>query len=480
MGRDPVKLKALVEQLEKIDAKTKFRQIDFYRPYEKQAEFHDLGLTLRERLLMAGNRNGKTYCGAFETACHLTGEYPDWWLGRRWERPVKAWAASDTGLTVRDVVQGKLCGEPGVMALQGTGMIPKAAVDWKNGVTLARGVADLYDTVPVKHISGDWSVLRFKTYEQGRKKWQGESLDFIWYDEEPDEDIYSEGLARIGDRAGMVFVTFTPLKGLSNVVTRYLDEPSADRGTVTMSIDDALHITPENRAKIVEGYLPHEREARANGTPMLGSGRIFMATEESISCDMTTPLPPHWFYLWGTDFGIGHAFGAALLAWDKDTDIIYVVHSVKMKDALPINHAAAMKPIAPGCPVAWPQDGTAREKSGETVSALYKNEGLKMLHEHATHPDGGLGTEAGVLDMDQRMRTGRLKVARHLTDWFAEYRKYHRKDGMIVKVDDDLLSATRIGLMMKRFAKQLAVFDVSGRYRNQGAQIAADVDFELN
>jgi hypothetical protein len=65
-----------------------------YKPYSKQLAFHSAGATHRERLLMAGNQLGKTFCGAAEAAIHLTGNYPDWWPGRRWERPVRAWAVS--------------------------------------------------------------------------------------------------------------------------------------------------------------------------------------------------------------------------------------------------------------------------------------------------------------------------------------------------------------------------------------------------
>jgi hypothetical protein len=67
--------------------------------------------------------------------------------------------------------------------------------------------------------------------------------------------------------------------------------------------------------------------------------------------------------------------------------------------------------------------------------------------------EGGNGVEAGILEMLERMQTGRFKVFRNLSDWFEEYRLYHRKDGLIVKLIDDLMSATRYAVMMKRFAE---------------------------
>ncbi len=76
-----------------------------------------------------------------------------------------------------------------------------------------------------------------------------------------------------------------------------------------------------------------------------------------------------------------------------------------------------------------------------------------MLGERATFPDGSNGVEAGIMELLDRMQTGRLKVFSTLTDWFEEFRMYHRKDGLVVKERDDLMSATRYGLMMLRKAK---------------------------
>ena len=59
------------------------------------------------------------------------------------------------------------------------------------------------------------------------------------------------------------------------------------------------------------------------------------------------------------------------------------------------------------------------------------------------------------MDMLDRMKTGRFKVFSHLNDWFEEFRLYHRKDGKVVKLGDDLLTATRYALMMLRYADTL-------------------------
>jgi len=88
------------------------------------------------------------------------------------------------------------------------------------------------------------------------------------------------------------------------------------------------------------------------------------------------------------------------------------------------------------------------------LAAHYKTHGLKMLSEHATHDAGGIGIEAGITEMLERMQTGRLKVFRGQDQWMEEFRYYRREDGLIVKERDDLISSTRYALMMRRFAKQ--------------------------
>ena len=477
-GPNP-RLDDLLETLEAAAKRKRERRLDFFKPYARQRTHLEAGATFRERLLMAGNQQGKSETGAYEMALHLTGDYPKKWKGRRWDRPVRAWAAGETSLLVRDVQQKKLCGPPGVDAEFGTGMIPRAA--FTDRPSLARGVSDAYDTIQVQHrtngVVDGVSTLTFKSYEQGRAKMQGEPVDAIWMDEEPPEYVYSECLTRTVATGGMVFVTFTPLNGMSSVVVRFLTEQSPDRHVTTMTIDDAEHIPLAERARIVAGYSAHEREARAMGVPMLGSGRIFQAPEDSVREPDLAYLPPHWAKLWAIDFGIGHPFAAVLVAWDRDNDVLHVLHGIRVADQLPVQHAAAMRVRGAAVPVAWPHDGANREKgSGQSLASLYKAHGAAMLPDAASWPDGGHSTEAGIREMDERMRSGGLKVAASMSDWFEEYRMYHRKDGMIVKVRDDLMSATRIAVMAKRFARAVPLGPEKAKRRRE--QIADGVDFD--
>lgn len=190
-----------------------------YHPYPKQAEFHAAGLDHRERLLMAANQVGKTVAGAAEMAYHLTGQYPDWWRGRRFGRPIAALAGSETGEVTRRGVQRLLVGPPEDESAWGTGYIPKASlVDTQK----ARGVPDALASVVVAHASGGRSTLGFKSYDQGRAKWQADTVHVVWFDEEPPIDVYMEGLTRTNATNGLVYMTFTPLMGMSEVVHLFL------------------------------------------------------------------------------------------------------------------------------------------------------------------------------------------------------------------------------------------------------------------
>jgi phage terminase large subunit-like protein len=170
---------------------------------------------------MAGNQLGKTYCGGAEVSYHLTGNYPDWWPGRKFTRPIRAWAGSETWDVTRDGVQRILIGEPKDEGAFGTGLIPhKALTDW----TRRQGAPDALDSVLVRHKNGGQSTLGFKSYDQGRTKWQADTLDIVWFDEEPPADIYTEGLTRTNATGGMVYLTFTPLMGMSDVVHQFIEE----------------------------------------------------------------------------------------------------------------------------------------------------------------------------------------------------------------------------------------------------------------
>jgi hypothetical protein len=211
-------------------------------------------------------------------------------------------------------------------------------------------------------------------------------------------------------------LTFTPLEGMSEVVRLFYPRPATiDRVLVQMTIDDAAHFSPEQRKRIIAFYKPHEREARTRGIPQLGSGKVFAIPEDAFTCE-AFQIPNHWPRLLGIDLGYDHPFGAVSISHDRD---------------------------------AASHDRT----SGEPIAELYRKQGLRMLWEHATFPEGGFGLEASIADLTDRFESGRLKIFSHLNDLLEELRNYHRKDGRPVKQHDDVISALRYALMMLRFAR---------------------------
>ena len=418
-------------------------------PYPWQIEFHNAGSANPERLLMAANRVGKTRTASAEVAIHATGLYPKWWKGRRFSNPTKAWVAAETNEDIKGIVQSALLGPQGE---HGTGWIPK---DKLEGVSYRQaGVSEVMETIKVRHVTGGISTITAKTFMMEVRGFRGESLDVFWGDEIIPMDIYTESLTRLLDRKGTMIITFTPTEGPTDVVRHFM-EAKEGSGIYIKNVtwDDISHLDPVERDRMIKSYPPHERDTRARGIPMLGSGAVFPVGDETISI-APFEIPQHWARINGMDFGIDHPAAGAFCAHDRDADIFYVYDGYKMPGETPIYHAAAMKKHGEWIPNSWPQDGLQREKSSNiALKDQYRKHSLYMLRDYAQYPDArGNSREAGLIEMYEYMRTGKLKVFSNLSQWFEEKRMYHRKDGLVVAKYDDLLSATRYAFMMRRYA----------------------------
>ena len=215
----------LIKALETRKETKKFNRRDEYFPdkgefrrelYPKHIEFFKAGSVHKERAFIAANRTGKTIAGAYEMTCHLTGEYPEWWPGRKFDKPIDAWVVGVTNEQTRDVLQKELLGRKTAM---GEGMVPKHLIERTTHRSLPPdSVADAY----IKHASGGTSVVSFKSAIQGSETFMGTAKDVIWMDEEIPSDIYSECLLRTMTVSGIVMLTFTPLQGLTDLVLSFL------------------------------------------------------------------------------------------------------------------------------------------------------------------------------------------------------------------------------------------------------------------
>lgn len=226
--------------------------------------------------------------------------------------------------------------------------------------------------------------------------------------------------------------------------------------------NDAPHLDETTKRTLLAATPIYLRDARTKGIPALGSGRIFQIDEEIIRID-PFPIPNHWPRLVGMDFGWDHPAAFVWLAWDRDTDTVYVYDTIRVSETLIPVQAMAVKAKGDWIPVSWPHDGYQVRDAmhGEQLAQQYRAQGVNMRPEHAQfetsqmvgeRKESRISTEAGIQEMATRMQAGQLRVFSHLSDWLSEYRMYHREKGLIVKVMDDLMSATRIGIMDLRFA----------------------------
>lgn len=457
------KLAKLAQLHARLEWQLSGSKVTSYRPYPWQKEFHAAGLHNQERMLMAANRVGKTMSAGCEVSYHLTGHYPEWWNGHRFECPTLVWTGSPTNETSRDIIQTELLG--GLGEKLGTGCVPRASIVGQPKTRQA-GVKDVVDTFAVRHASGGLSLCNLKTYEQGWQKWQGTAPHVVWLDEEPDDYmIYSESQTRILTSRGIILVTFTPLRGVTDLV-QHFQEGGPGIYLKGASWNDAPHLSQEDKDRLALSYRAHERAARTQGIPMLGEGAVFPVADDDITIQ-PFQIPDYYARIKGCDFGIDHPAAGVEIAWDRDQDTIYVIDCYRKNNELPPYHAAWFnknREQARIVPVAWPHDGMNREKAGGRILAdAYREHNVNMLSKSARYAKvpgedekgGPQPVEPIVEEVYERMMTGRFKVFANLSDWFEEKRSYHRKDGLIVAKRDDILKATFYAVMMRRYAVPL-------------------------
>ena len=459
------KLKTLPGLLEvkakKESDKVLFNKIDTYFPdtgpfrrelYPKQMEFFAAGALHRERATVSSNRSGKSESGAYEMTCHLTGRYPAWWKGRRFDKAISAWAAGTTNETTRAVVQEKLLGRlerlpgdnPATAIGLGTGMVPKQYISHVDYNPQVRGAVKSFW---VEHVSGGRSVLYFKSFEQGREAFEGSSRDAIWLDEEAPMDVYLECLTRTATTNGIIYLTFTPLRGLSDVVLLFLPDGEVPtkfepgkRHVTQWTWEDIPHLDEKTKAELLASYPPFQRDARTKGRPSLGQGAIFPVPEDAV---MVTPfeIPKWWPRCYGMDVGLRTA--ALWAAKDPSSNVVYFYREYYREDAEPGTHASAIK--APGSWIPGFIDPASRGRTpidGRKMLDMYRTLGLQV-----TEADNTVGTgmdDAGLYAMWEAMVGGQFKVFSTLTKFWREFRMYRRDaKGRVVKKEDELMDCAR-------------------------------------
>lgn len=417
--------------------------------YPKQLEFFKAGEHCKERAFMAGNRTGKTYAVCYETCLHLLGDYPDWWEGRRFTHGIQGIVAGKTAAQTKMALQEKFLGSTGQ---EGTGLIPKDRII---KIIKKPGSGGAVDHVVVRHSTGEQSLLYFMSYEQGREAFQGFEASLIVFDEEPPIDVYSEGITRTAvlqneKRGGMIMLSFTPLKGISDIVMSFMPEgrmPEVQDGhryIVQAGWEDVPHISETDKEALISKYQPYEIEARTKGIPALGDGAVYPIPSSDVSVPWFE-IPEDWPRAYGFDYG--HKRTAAVFAArDPNTDVIYIYDEYVRSEAEYAVHADAL--CRRGAKWQWgaSESSLISHNSGTKLIDIYiRDYGLNLL---AAQKD----VELGIATVGSAFQTGRLKIFETCKETLKEKDLYHREQTVngqtkIKKKWDDLMDALRYLMM---------------------------------
>lgn len=421
----------------------------------KHKVFFDASANYNEVLFMAGNRVGKSICGAYALSCHVTGDYPDWWEGRRFDHPVDVWAIGKDARAVRDTLQRELLGPPGEW---GTGMIPAHRLG--KAASLA-GVPQGIDTIMIKHKSGGWSTLGFKNYQQDIGSFMGTTRHVVLCDEEVPLEIYNEANVRTATVDGLMLLTFTPLDGLTPLVVNFcknadylvgskpvvaIDQDGDEneqtvgrhrsKAVIQVGWDDVPWLTEAVKARLLEDTPEYMREARSKGLPAMGSGNVFSTPIEEVLVD-TFAIPESWPRMYGFDVGWNRT-AAVWGALDPATDTLYIYDEHYRGREEPAVHAFAIMSRGNWIPgVIDPASRGRSQVDGKKLVAEYKNLGLNLWMANNE-------VEAGILALGQRLSARKIKIFKTCINLQKEYMLYRRdKNGKVVKENDHALDALR-------------------------------------
>ena len=369
---------------------------------------------------------------------HLTGLYPAWWKGRRFNHPVNWWAAGDTSKTVRDILQLKFLGP---LHAKGTGFIPQHLI---LDTSPRAGVPDAIENVWVQHASGGMSQLQFKSYDQRREAFQGTAQHGIHLDEEPPEDIHTECLLRTAKTGtfsgGIMLLTFTPLQGLTALVQAFLaamkDPKQRRRFAITATWDNVPHLSKEEKADLYASIPPYQRDARTKGVPVLGAGQIYKVPEDEVKIK-DFEIPDHWPRGFGLDAQPLWK-SSVHVAWDREKDTYYIYAVYKHEQVEPAVHYQALKALGDWIPGVGDASGLVKDAEKARYIDVYRQLGMDLELQYKR------SVESGIQEVYSRLSTGRLRVFVSCEEWFEEFRLYRRDPrGVIVKEKDHLMDSTR-------------------------------------
>lgn len=314
------------------------------KKHKKQIAFHKC--KKRNRWVFGGNRSGKTECGAVESIWIARGIHPY----RKNKKDTFGWVVSLSCQVQRDVAQSKI--------LQ---YLPRA---WIVDITMLSGRKDapdngIIDQIKIRNVFGGISTIGFKSCDQGREKFQGSSLDFVWFDEEPPRDVYEECLMRVVDKRGDIFGTMTPLKGLTFIYNEiYLNKRhNPEVWCEFMCWEDNPYLA-KKEIKLLENTLSSSAmDSRRYGKFSEGAGLVYPEFDEAVHVIKPFAVPFEWQDTISIDPGLNNPLSAHWYCVDWDGNIYVVAeHYVAGKDI--DYHADAIKHISQK--LGWKTDAKGR------------------------------------------------------------------------------------------------------------------------
>ena len=450
---------AILDLYDKQAKIKKFNAIDTYftddgpnarTKYIKHMEFFKAGKTHKHRLIMAGNRSGKSLTTCFELVCHLTGEYPTWWEGRKFKDPHNWWVCGEDSNLIRQSIITTLIGGVGEY---GTGLIRHKNLDFET-MTDTTKVATTVTALRVKHKSGRFCQVDFKTYQMPRTAFQAAAVNII-FDEEPPEDIYNECVTRtatLGDDA-MTIMNFTPLKGAGPLINNFLEGTAIKTCSISktkhlthFTMHDAPHLSKETIEDLIKSYPIFMRDARVNGLPVMGEGAVYPIEEQKVFIDpLPFSLPDHWKRFAAMDFGFKDPTVVLWFAVDPDGGTIYQYAEHYLAEAPVGTHAEIIKVknnlAGFKIPIACDPSGGGRSIADgtQTRQMYFQDYELPMVS-----ADNSI--ETGIAKVFQAMLDSKLKIFKTCVNTLKEFRSYSRfKNGF--KGDDHAMDCLRYGIM---------------------------------
>lgn len=461
--------KALAISQRRQYEKRYFKLKDF-KPYDYQQKFYAASADYHQLFLCAGNRVGKTYGVAHVIAYHLTGDYPEWWTGRRFDHPILVWAVGITTDSTRKIMQKALFGTESARDTDelGTGAIPRDAIVFE---LLERDGVEV-KVAKIKHKNGGNSTIEFRSTAQGEHVLMGASVNIIWLDEEdPNKsiEIYSQCVARIADCEGMIIITATPENGITALVDMFMKNKVGGLWFQKAGWNDVTHLTERAKKELLAGVPQWQIPMRMYGEPVLGEGLVFAGIDFRSLLIKPYELPSYYKQVCGVDIGYSHFTTATWSAWDAQTDIITVTNHYRKKGEVPAYHATAINAPGKWIPVVLPHDADNTERgSGSTVAKSYRKAGVNALRDTfynpptLTHGKRNNFVMIGVNDIIERAQTNRLWFfdVPQMIPLIEELERYQYKDGKILKKDDDSVDSFRYsGMSVTHRGKSLAEYN---------------------